>query len=93
MMPPPGMEDLDGDGDPELVAMSYDGVVSIINPQTGGTITSYKRDVPLWMRPTFADVDGDGSQEILVVYGDGRVVALSYNEESSRTVRRCVRPH
>lgn len=81
MMPPPGMADLDSDDDPELVAMSYDGSVSIINPQTGGTITSYERDVPLWMRPTFADVDGDGSQEILVVYGDGRVVALSYNEK------------
>ena len=81
MTPPPALGDLDGDGDPELVAVSQDGVVSVVNPKSGEIIDSYKRDVPIWMRPTLTNLDNNDTLEILVVYGDGRVVALSFESE------------
>ena len=81
MTPPPALGDLDRNGVPELVAVSQDGVVSVVNPKSGSIIDSYKRDVPIWMRPTLADLDGDEGLEILVTYGDGRVVALSFSSE------------
>ena len=81
MTPPPVLGDLDGDGVPELVAVSQDGVVSVVNPKSGNIIDSYKRDVPIWMRPTLTNLDGDEGLEILVTYGDGRVMALSFSSE------------
>jgi len=77
-MPPPGLGDLDGDGAPELVAVTGNGLVSIVDPITGEIVDSYKREVRLWTFPRIADFD-DGHEEIFVIYGDGRVVALSYS--------------
>lgn len=77
-MPPPSLGDLDGDGDPELVAASGDGLVAVIDPRTGEIVDPYKREVPIYTFPRLADFDGDGREEVFVIYGDGRVVALSY---------------
>lgn len=79
MTPPPVLGDLDGSGDPELVAPAQDGVLSVIDPTTGEVLASYQRDVPMWTFPALADIDRDGTPEILAIYGDGRVVALSYD--------------
>ena len=76
VMPPPSLGDLDGDGDPELVAVT--SRVLVIDPTSGETVDSYERDVPINTFPRLADFDGDGRDEIVVIYDDGRVLALSY---------------
>ncbi|MFC6963189.1 FG-GAP repeat domain-containing protein [Halocatena marina] len=78
-MPPPSIGDLDGDGTPELVGVTPDGVVTVLNPSNGEQLATYERDVPVWIHPTVIDLDDDGREEILVMYGDGRAVALSFN--------------
>lgn len=78
--PPPTLGDLDGDGDEEVVAVSLTGEVSVVDPASGAVLATYERDVPIRITPGLADLDGDGGQELLVVYGDGRVVALSYEQ-------------
>ncbi|KTG10271.1 hypothetical protein AUR64_11875 [Haloprofundus marisrubri] len=80
--PAPKLGDLDGDGTEELVVLTNDGTVSVLDPVSGETRTTYERDVPVWVYPTIADTDGDGSAEILVRYGDGRVVSLAYDSGS-----------
>ncbi|WP_049900015.1 FG-GAP-like repeat-containing protein [Halococcus agarilyticus] len=77
-MPPPSLGDLDGDGNLELVAVTGNGLVSVVDPTTGETVDAYEREVPIWTFPRLADADGDGRDEVFVIYGDGRVVALSY---------------
>ncbi|WP_224450018.1 PQQ-binding-like beta-propeller repeat protein [Haloprofundus salilacus] len=76
--PAPKLGDLDGDGAPELVALTNEGSVSVLDPTSGETLATYERDVPAWVYPTLSDIDGDGDDEILVRYGDGRVAALEY---------------
>lgn len=80
MTPPPSLGDLDGDSRPELVAVTNDGLVSLVDPATGEVQDTYRRDVSIWVHPTIADADGDGVAEAYVIYGDGRVVALSATE-------------
>jgi hypothetical protein len=77
LMPPPSLGDVDGDDSFELVATTDDGLVAVVDPNTGEVTASYERDVPVRTFPTLTDYDGDGIEEVLVVYGDGRVVALS----------------
>ncbi|MFC4356749.1 PQQ-binding-like beta-propeller repeat protein [Halobium salinum] len=76
--PPPALGDLDGDGEPELVAPTNGGSVHVLDPADGSTLATYERDSLVWTHPTLADLDGDGGDEVLVRYGDGRVVALDY---------------
>ncbi|PSP89283.1 hypothetical protein BRC90_05250 [Halobacteriales archaeon QS_4_69_34] len=73
----PVIADGDGDDSFELVATTDDGLVAVVDPNTGEVTASYERDVPVRTFPTLTDYDGDGIEEVLVVYGDGRVVALS----------------
>ena len=79
VMPPPALGDVDGDGSPELVAMAQEGVVYVLNPNSGDQLAAYEREIPIWTYPALADIDDDGDEDILVMYGDGRVVALSYS--------------
>lgn len=74
--PPPGIGDVDGDGDTEVVAVDNTGAVALLDAATGSQLDTYGRDVPIWTFPTVADVDDDGRAELFVRYGDGRVVAL-----------------
>jgi outer membrane protein assembly factor BamB len=83
VMPPPSLGDLDGDGTPKLVAVTPNGVVTVLDPNTGEQLATYKREVPIWIHPTLVDLDADGQKEILVLYGDGRVVALSYDSDNT----------
>ncbi|WP_458187718.1 outer membrane protein assembly factor BamB family protein [Haladaptatus sp. NG-WS-4] len=81
MTPPPVVDDIDSDGDDELVAVTQTGTVSVVNPKSGAVLATYERDVPIWTYPALDDIDGDGEKEILAVYGDGRVVALEFGGE------------
>lgn len=78
--PPPSMGDLDGDDEPELVAVTATGRVAVLDPATGDVLASHERDGTIRTFPRLADVDGDDRPEVLVIYGDGTVVALSYSE-------------
>lgn len=80
-MPPPVLGDVDGDRNPELVAVTETGTVSVMDPKTGSVLASYERNVPIWTHVKLADIDGDRGREILTMYGDGRVVALDYSDE------------
>ncbi len=71
--------DLDGDGQPEIVATSF-GKVAGFGPTTGGTVASYSLKGKRWVRadiirptdgiqfpnePTLTDVDGDGLVDLI----------------------------
>jgi hypothetical protein len=81
MMPPPSVGDVDGDGEPELVAVAHDGIVSLVDPRTGAISSTYEREDVIFTNPTLADVDGDGDVEVFVMYGRGRVVAFDVATE------------
>lgn len=87
MMPPPALGNVDDDEAKELVAVTNDGIVSVIDPRDGDVLDTYKREVSIFSHPQLADTDGDGVQEIYVMYGDGRVVALEAagNREAKQT--------
>lgn len=78
LLPSPSVGDVDGDGRPEVVAVTNDGTVSVLDPANGEVLASHSREVKIWTHATVADYDADGRAEILVMYGDGRVVSLSY---------------
>jgi len=84
MTPPPSWGDVDGDNKPEIVAVTNNRFISVVDPASGEIRATYKREgeVPIYVHPTLADTDGDGTAEIYVMYGDGRVVALSYYEQT-----------
>jgi len=72
--------DADGDGQPEVVAVTGDGVVGVLAGD--GTVrATFERDddVSLYTPAVTADVDGDGRDEVLVPYGDGRLHAVSFD--------------
>lgn len=84
MMPPPALGDVDGDGGgegdgaPELVAVTNPGRVAVVDPRSGRILASHRQNTSIWTHPTLVDTDGDGVLEIYVVYGNGRVAAFSY---------------
>jgi hypothetical protein len=98
MTPPPVVGDVTGDGTPDVVAVTNDGGVHVVDPATGAVRGSYGRDASLFTHATLADTDsversstgsaaqprnGDGRKEVYVVYGDGVAVALSVQSSNS----------
>lgn len=77
MTPPPTLGNVDGDTDMELVTVTNDGIVAVVDPEDGDVLDTYKREVAIYSQPTVADTDGDGVEEIYVMYGDGRVVSFA----------------
>jgi outer membrane protein assembly factor BamB len=73
MMPPPDVGDVDGDDRPEIVAVTNDGRVSVVDPRWGAVLTTHEREASIFTHPVLADVDGDGAGEVFVMYADGRV--------------------
>lgn len=84
MMPPPVLGDVTGDGDPELVAVTNNGRVLVVEPGTGAVLAAYDRGTQIRTQAELADIDGDEAVEIIVMYGNGRVVALEYHPGTSR---------
>lgn len=98
MTPPPVAGDVTGDGRVELVAVTNDGFVRVVDPATGQVRASAHRDAALFTHATLADTDsversstgsaaqprnGDGRKEVYVVYGDGVAVALTVQSSNS----------
>lgn len=75
----PILANVDGEGNPEVIAVSRDGTVAVLDAASGSELAAYERSVPIWTFPTPADLTDDGSEEVLVRYGDGRVVALDHS--------------
>jgi hypothetical protein len=78
--PAPVVGDLTGDGDREIVVVTNDGLVAVLDAETRAVQARYPTGVPIWVPVTLVDLDGDRDSEILVRLGDGRVLALSYTE-------------
>jgi outer membrane protein assembly factor BamB len=79
-VPPAVAADVDGDGSPEVVAATGDGVVGVLAGD--GTVrATFDRggDRALYTPPVAADLDDDGRDEVLVPYGDGRLHAVSFD--------------
>lgn len=79
-VPPPKLANVTGGSRRSVVAVATDGTVSVLDATTGSEVAAYQRDVPIWTFATPADLERDGRAEVLVRYGDGRVVALTYED-------------
>lgn len=78
IVPAPVLGDVNGDSQPEVIAVTNTGSVVVLDAESGSELARYERNVPIWTFATPADIDNDDQAEILVRYGDGRVVALEY---------------
>lgn len=74
----PVLGDVNGDDNPEVLAVTRGGTVSVLNASDGAELARYERSIPLYTFVTPADIDDDGDDELLARYGDGRVVTLDY---------------
>jgi len=83
MTPPPVVGDITGDGTSELVTVTNDGFVRVLDPADGRVLASYARDASVYTHATLADTDGDGAKEVYVMYGDGTAVALTLQISNS----------
>ena len=63
--------DVNGDSEPELVVAGSDGTVSVVDPDGGAPLATYKRNVPVDTHAIREDTDGDAAEEMFVVYADG----------------------
>jgi len=79
MTPPP----VAGDGTRELVAVTNDELVRVVDPADGTVLATYRRDAAVYTHTTLADTDGDGRQEVYVLDGDGTAVASAVQMSSS----------
>jgi outer membrane protein assembly factor BamB len=79
-VPPATAGDVDGDGRPEVVAVTGDGVVAVLAGD-GAVRATFERegDRSLYTPAVMVDVDADGRAEVLVPYGDGRLHAVSFD--------------
>lgn len=78
IVPPPVTADVTGDGRLEVITVTNEGTVAVLDAESGAELARYERSVRIWTFATPADLDDDGRAEMLVRYGDGRVVALDY---------------
>ncbi|GAB4137121.1 MAG: hypothetical protein Fur0037_02040 [Planctomycetota bacterium] len=64
----PATGDLDGDGRPELVMTSYDGIVRCVDPRDGTVEWKVETGDRYFMAPpAIGDVDGDGRLEVVAL--------------------------
>jgi hypothetical protein len=70
----PAVADLDRDGDPEIVVVSADGFVTVLDSALH-VLAPFPLDLgaPVASSPAIADVDGDGQNDIVVVAGHALV--------------------
>ena len=77
----PAFNDLDGDGDTDMVSGEENGRFWFYSNQGGGTYTEYSashtnnpfREINIsdYSNPIFVDVDGDGDLDIVTGHQDG----------------------
>ncbi|MBK7949023.1 MAG: VCBS repeat-containing protein [Deltaproteobacteria bacterium] len=74
----PALGDLDGDGDPDLLAGEQDGSFDYLENLSGGLLLRTGASNPLASaspgsdgRPAFGDLDGDGDADVVVGADDG----------------------
>ncbi|MCA9690764.1 MAG: hypothetical protein KC636_14245, partial [Myxococcales bacterium] len=75
---PPIAADLTGDGAPELVVLSPEGALYVLDPRDGRTLARFRGSgfEPPAAAPVIADVDFDGAPEILIASSDRRLRML-----------------
>jgi outer membrane protein assembly factor BamB len=73
MTPPPSIGDVAGGPAPELVAVTNDGGVHVVDPRDGTMLASGGRSTSIFTHASLVDLDADQAQEIVVTYGDGRI--------------------
>lgn len=70
-----------GEGNYEVCAVGYDGLVGMYDATTGELLGQYEFDTGLSIAPITADVDGDGRDELLVLHADATVSSLTWDED------------
>jgi len=70
------------DGETRVVALSYDGTLGVIDPQTGDLTVEHQFGPEVFSRPVTVDLDDDGRDELVVMFGNGQVGAFSLSGSS-----------
>ncbi|MBI4861224.1 MAG: PQQ-binding-like beta-propeller repeat protein, partial [Candidatus Riflebacteria bacterium] len=76
----PGLGDLDGDGNVDVVVGSNNRKVIAISGLTGKELWSRETDAEVASSPAVGDLDGDGKLDVAIGSNDGKVRALAGND-------------
>ncbi len=74
---PPGVADVNGDGEAGPVAVNRGGDVLVLNSKGRVLARGGIGSAVVYAGPLFADANGDGNDEVLVVTENGRIVAFA----------------
>src|SRR6185295_9002858 len=77
----PAAADLDGDGQPEIIAASWNDSTVAVWHANGTMLPGWPRKgaAPFWSTPVVGDIDGDGAPEIVVGSNTSRLYAWHVN--------------
>jgi len=78
----PAIDDIDADGDRDVVIGADNGIIYAINGFDGTLLWNYTTGSAIYSSPAIDDIDGDGRPEIIIGSDDGELYVLNGEDGS-----------